>query len=412
MPSVNSSKNSSKVRIREPSMSDAENQSRPDGLATLGVHGTESGDRQPGRPVVSPIVQSATFHWAKPEDGELLYSRYGNNPNQLEVGRKIAALEGTEAAIALGSGMAATAMVFLALTEAGDHILASSQLYGATRALLLDELPRRGIETTFVDPDTDQGWQKALRPETRIIHIELPTNPTLRFFDPRPIAQLAKQEGITLTCDTTLSSPVNFRPYDLGIDVVIHSATKYLGGHSDLIAGAVAGSKEVVSEVMRMSCLYGPALDPHAAWLLDRGLRTLDVRMTRHNENALLLATWLSQQTGIEAVIYPGLPSHPDHVMASELMVGWGGMVSIVLEGGGVTADRFMDKLQLATAAPSLGGVETLVSQPRYTSHSGLTTAERDAWGIPDGFVRISVGIETIDDLITDFAQALKASRV
>tara|TARA_B100001765_G_scaffold125855_1_gene78865 strand:+ start:540 stop:1625 length:1086 start_codon:yes stop_codon:yes gene_type:complete len=361
---------------------------------------------------VSPIVQSATFHWTKPEDGDLLYSRYGNNPNQLEVGEKIAALEGTESGIALGSGMAATAMVFLALTEAGDHIVASSHLYGATRSLLLDELPRRGIETTFVDPDADQGWQKALRPETRIIHIELPTNPTLRFFDPRPIAQLAKEKGITLTCDATFGSPVNFRPSDSGVDVVIHSATKYLSGHSDLIAGAVAGSEDVIDQVTRMSRLYGPALDPHAAWLLDRGIRTLDVRMARHNENALLLATWLSEQAGIQTVIYPGLATHTDHVLASELMVGWGGMVSIVLEGGGAAADHLMGKLKLVTAAPSLGGVETLVSQPRYTSHAGLTAVERDAWGIPDGFVRISVGIEAIEDLITDFAQALEAIRL
>ena len=393
-------------------MSDKENQDRPHRAATLGIHGRASGGRSPGSPVVSPIVQSATFHWAKPEDGDLLYSRYGNNPNQLEVGQKIAALEGTESGIALGSGMAATAMVFLALTKAGDHIVASSHLYGATRSLLLDELPRRGIETTFVDPDVDHGWREALRPETRIIHIELPTNPTLRFFDPRPIAQLAKEKGITLTCDATFSSPVNFRPSDSGIDVVIHSATKYLSGHSDLIAGAVAGSKDVIDQVTRMSRLYGPALDPHAAWLLDRGIRTLDVRMTRHNENALLLATWLSEQAGIQTVIYPGLATHPDHVLASELMVGWGGMVSIVLEGGGAAADHLMGKLKLVTAAPSLGGVETLVSQPRYTSHAGLTAVERDAWGIPDGFVRISVGIEAIEDLITDFAQALEAIRL
>ena len=205
---------------------------------------------------------------------------------------------------------------------------------------------------------------------------------------------------------------MNFRPSDSGIDVVIHSATKYLSGHSDLIAGAVASTEDVIDQVTRMSRLYGPALDPHAAWLLDRGIRTLDARMTRHNENALSLATWLSEQAGIQTVIYPGLDTHPDHVLASELMVGWGGMVSIILEGGGAAADHFMGELKLVTAAPSLGGVETLVSQPRYTSHTGLTAAERDAGGIPDGFVRISVGIEAIEDLITDFAQALEAIRL
>jgi len=379
--------------------------------ATLAIHGTELGEKQPGRPVVPPIVQSATFEWSKPEDGELLYSRYGNNPNQVAVGQKIAALEGTEAAVALGSGMAATAMTMLALAEKGDHIVASSQLYGATLSLLREELPRRGIETTFVDPDTADGWRDALRPKTRLVHIELPTNPTLRFFDPRPIVEVARAHGIPVTCDATFGSPVNFRPADTGVDVVIHSATKYLGGHSDLIAGAVAGPSEIVTEVTRLSRLYGPSLDPHAAWLLDRGMRTLDVRMARHNENAQLLAEWFSERGGIDRVLYPGLASHPDHDVASELMSGYGGMVSVVLSGGGAAADRFMDALRLAIAAPSLGGVETLVSQPRYTSHVGLSREEREASGIPDGFVRISVGIEAATDLVDDFEQALRASR-
>ena len=392
-------------------MSDEAKHGRAQGAATLGIHGAERGNRQPGQPVVAPIVQSATFHWATPDDGELLYSRYGNNPNQREVARKIAALEGTETAVALGSGMAATAMTFLALTRGGDHIVASSYLYGATRTLLRDELPRRGVETTFVDPDVDGGWREALRPNTRVIHLELPTNPTLRMFDPRPIAQLAEDEGITLTCDATFGSPVNFRAADAGIDVVIHSATKYLGGHSDLIAGVVAGSRDVIAEVTRLSRLYGPALDPHTAWLLDRGLRTLDARMERHNQNALALAEWFSEQPGVERTIYPGLPSHPDHAVASELMAGYGGMVSIVLADGGEGANGFMAALELALVAPSLGGVETLVSQPRYTSHVGLSLEERNAAGIPDGFVRISVGIETLEDLIADFSQALDGGR-
>jgi len=373
--------------------------------ATIGVHGG-SEDRRPGAPVVPPITQSATFHWATPEDGELLYSRYGNNPNQIHVGVKAAALEGTEAGVALGSGMAAAAMTMLALTEAGDHVVAASGLYGATQALLVHELPRRGVETTFVDPD-EGGWEDALRPETRLIYIEIPVNPTLRIVDPRPIVSLARERGIRVVCDATFGSPVNFRAASWGVDVVVQSATKYLGGHSDLIAGIVAGPSDVIDEVTRMSRLYGPALDPHTAWLLDRGIRTLDVRVRRHNENAMAVARFFESRPEVARVIYPGLESHPDHELAKELMDGFGGMVSIILADGGDAADDFMANLHLGMAAPSLGGVETLVSQPRFTSHASLSSEERAAQGIPDGFVRLSIGIEAAEDLIADFAQAL-----
>jgi cystathionine beta-lyase/cystathionine gamma-synthase len=389
-------------------MSDLTRPKRPRGPATLGIHGNDH-QKVPGEPVVPPIVQSATFHWATPDDGELLYSRYGNNPNIVMVGRKIASLEGTEDAVALSSGMGGIAMAFLALVEAGDHIVASSHLYGATQALLTDELPRRGVETTFVSPEALDAWRGAVRPNTRVFHIELPTNPTLRFFDPRPITALARLHGITVTCDATFASPVNFRSIDAGIDVVIHSATKYLGGHSDLIAGAVAGCHELVAEVTRLSRLYGPALDPNSAWLLDRGIRTLDVRVARHNTNAEAIAEWFEKREEVSATLYPGLTSHPDHEIASELMRGFGGMVSIVLKGGAEAADRFMAALRVALAAPSLGGVETLVSQPRHTSHASLSIEQRHALGIPDGFVRISVGIENVEDLIADFEQALEA---
>lgn len=388
-------------------MSDDARSTRP-GASTLGIHGGGAPHR-PGDPVVPPIVQSATFFWGGPGDGELRYSRYGNNPNQAHLGRKLAALEGTEAAVPLASGMGATAMTLLALTEAGDHVVASSLLYGATQALLKDELPRRGVTTTFVDPHAG-AWEEAFRPETRVLMLETPTNPTLRVVDPRPLVALAHDRGVRVIMDATFASPVNFRPAALGVDVVIHSATKYLGGHSDLIAGVAAGAREVLDEVVRVARLYGPALDPHAAWLLDRGLRTLDVRVRRHNDNALELARWLEKQPGVGRVIHPGLASHPDHDVARELMRGFGGMLSIVLEGGGAAADRFMGALQLALAAPSLGGVETLVSQPRHTSHVGLTPEERETQGIDDGFVRISVGVENVEDLRADFARALAGS--
>ncbi len=385
---------------------------RPSGPrpATLGIHAGEP-ERAPGDPVVPPVVQSATFFWGDPSDGELRYSRYGNNPNQRLLARKLAALEGTEAAVALGSGMAATAMTLLALTKAGDHVLASRRLYGATQTLLRDELPRRGVETTFVDPDDGRAWRAAVRPETRVVFVEIPANPTLRVLDPRPLAELCRERGMTLVCDATFATPVNLRPVELGVDVVIHSATKYMGGHSDLIAGAVAGPDRVVDEVVRMAQLYGPALDPHAAWLLDRGLRTLEVRVRKHNENALGLARWLEGRDGVRQVVHPGLESHPDHGLAAEIMDGFGGMLSLVLEGGGEAADAFTDALALALVAPSLGGVETLVSQPRHTSHRGLSADALAAQGIPPGFVRLSVGIEDLEDLKADLAQALEKVR-
>lgn len=381
-----------------------------EGLSTRAIH-AGAPDRAVGGPVVPPIVRSATFFWGGPSDGELRYTRYGNNPNQLLLAAKIADLEGTEAAVGLASGMGATAMTLLALTKTGDHIVASSNLYGATQDLLRNELPRRGVETTFVEPDVDRGWQDALRADTRVIFLETPTNPTLRVLDPRPIVRLARERGIVVVMDATFASPVNFRPAQAGVDVVIHSATKYLGGHSDLIAGVVAGPAELVAEITRMSRLYGPSLDPHVAWLLDRGIRTLELRVRRHNESALTLARWFSERPEVARVIYPGLESHPDHVVASELMDGFGGMLSIVLDGGEAAADRFVATLELALLAPSLGGVETLVSRPRHTSHSGLDASELRAQGIDDGFVRISVGIEDVEDLIRDFDRALSAAR-
>lgn len=381
------------------------------GISTLGVHGGGE-ELRVGDPVVPPIVQSATFLWGSPDDdGELRYSRYGNNPNQAQVGRKLAALEGTEEAVVLSSGMSATAMTVMALTRTGEHIVASEHLYGTTKALLAEELPRRGIEVTFVDADNPREWRRALRPTTRLVFLEAPTNPTLRVFDPRPVAAMAHEAGLVLAMDATFASPVNLRPAALGVDVVIHSATKYLAGHSDVIAGVVASTRGVVKEVTRAMRLYGPAPDPMACWLLDRGLRTLDVRVRRQNENALTLARWLEGRPEVERVLYPGLESHPDHAVAAELMEGFGGMLSFVLAGGGEAADRFMAGLELMLVAPSLGGVETLVSQPRYTSHVGVSRADRERMGIPDGFVRVSVGVEDVEDLRADVEQALGPTR-
>ena len=380
------------------------------GPATNAVHAGQP-EVRPGQPVVAPIVRSSTFHWSGPDDGiDLLYTRYGNNPNQLSVAAKVAALEGTEAALALASGMAAMSMTILAATGAGDHVVASRHLYGATHALLSDELPKRGVTTTFVDPGDPGVWSAALTPRTRVVLIELPTNPTLRVFDIGPPRAAAREAGAVLAADMTFATPINIRAAEHGVDAVIHSATKYLGGHSDLIAGVVAGSAGLIQGVAKMMKLYGGSIDPQAAWLLERGIRTLPARMDRHNRTAHALADWFTGVEGVRQVIHPGLPGHPDHECASRMLDGYGGMVSIVLEGGGKAADRFCAHLKLAASAPSLGGVETLVSQPRHTSHANLTTAERDALGIPDGFLRISVGLEDLEDLKADFGAAVTAT--
>ena len=261
-----------------------------------------------------------------------------------------------------------------------------------------------------MDPGDPGAWRAALTPATRAVLIELPTNPTLRVFDIGPARDAARSAGAILAADMTFATPVNIRAAEHGVDAVIHSATKYLGGHSDLVAGAVAGNSGLIGRVTEMMKLYGGSIDPQTAWLLERGLRTLPARMERHNRGALALAEWFAGVDGIGRVIHPGLPSHPDHGCAARMLDGYGGMLSIQLEGGGEAADRFCANLTLAAAAPSLGGVETLVSQPRHTSHTDLSPAERDALGIPDGFVRISVGLEDLEDLKEDFSAALGAA--
>jgi cystathionine beta-lyase/cystathionine gamma-synthase len=338
-------------------------------------------------------------------EGEVRYTRYGTNPNHLALAEKMRALEGAEASLVLGSGNAASALTLLTLAAAGDHVVAARQLYGGTLRLLTRELPRLGIETTFVD--RPEQWVEALRPNTRLLWLELPVNPTLRVPDIRPIAALAAEHGIPLVVDATFATPVNFQPLRFGAAIALHSATKYLGGHCDITAGMVSGAAAPIEAIRQTLISFGPVLDPHAAWLLERGLKTLPVRMARHNENGMSVAAWLERHPAVVRVHYPGLPSHPDHALACELLQGFGGMVSIVVRGGDEAALRVVNRLRLLCVAPSLGGVESLVSMPRYTSHAALGAAERHALGIEDGFVRISLGIEDAADIIADLEQAL-----
>jgi len=376
------------------------------GLSTRAIHGDPKA-RADWTAVAPPLYQSATFTNPVGSTAEVLYTRYGNNPNQVEIGKKLALLEGAESALFLASGMGATALAHLAVLRPGDHLLASEWIYGGVFRLFREEFGKLGIEVSFVNPTQARAWKRAMRKTTRAVFLETPTNPLMRVIDLEPVATLCKAEGLALIVDATFASPVNFRPLEHGADLVIHSATKYLNGHTDVIAGAVAGTDQVVDEVRRLMQVWGQAIDPFAAWLIDRGMRTLTVRVRRQNEIGLAVAEWCAKQEGIAKVHYPGLPSHPDHELAKRTLEGFGGMLGIELKGGVRAAERFLKALTIAAHAPSLGGVETLVSEPRLTSHASLTAEQRAQAGIPDGFLRFSLGLEDPDDLIADFAQAL-----
>jgi cystathionine beta-lyase/cystathionine gamma-synthase len=272
---------------------------------------------------------------------------------------------------------------------------------------LSEEFVSMGIHVTLVDPTETRGWRRRLRKETRAIFLESPVNPTCRVLDVSSVSHLTQDVGVALVVDSTFASPVNFRPLEHGADVVIHSATKFLNGHHDVLGGAVLGTAPYIEEVRQKMMVWGQAPDPFACWLLERGLKTLDVRVKRSNENAMRIARWCETRPEIATVIYPGLESHPDHAVASAMMDGFGGMMAIVLKDGANTSERFVRKLALIKHAPSLGGVDTLVSEPRFSSHADISAEERSSIGIPDGFIRISVGLEDADDLIGDIEQAL-----
>jgi len=376
------------------------------GLSTNAIHGG-SELSQPGSGVTQPLVQSVNYVQDTGTSEGLMYTRYGNTPNAVRVQKRIALLEGAEAALVLASGMGATACSMLALLRPGDHMVSSSWIYGGTRRLFTEDLPGMGIEVSFVNPMEPRAWRKVMRKNTRVIFIESPVNPTCRVLELAPLHQLATSAGVAFVIDSTLASPVNLRPLEHGVDVVIHSATKYLNGHHDILAGVVCGSEPFVDEVKRKMAIWGQVPDPFACWLLERGIKTLEVRVKRQNETAMRVAEWCAGRTEIARVHYSGLPSHPDHEMAKTIMDGFGGMLGIELRGGGPAALRFLRKLQLFTHAASLGGVDSLVIEPRYSSHEHMTAEERATIGIPDGFVRVSIGLENAEDLILDLEQAL-----
>jgi len=377
------------------------------GLSTTAIHGGAA-PVAPGTGIASPLVQSVNFAQETGTSEGLLYTRYGNTPNAERVQRRLALLEGSEEALVLSSGMGATACAMLALLRSGDHLVSSSWIYGGTRKLYTEDLVGMGIEVTLVNPLEPRAWRKALKKNTRAIFLESPVNPTCRVLELSSLQNLAHNEGIALVVDSTFASPVNFRPIEHGVDVVIHSATKYLNGHHDILAGVVCGNEPFIDEVRRKMMVWGQAPDPFACWLLERGLKTLDVRVKRQNENAMKIAEWCTTRPEIAKVHYPGLPSHPDHEIAKALLDGFGGMLGIEIKGAGPAAMRFAQGLKLFAYAASLGGVDSLVIEPRYSSHEHMTSEERARIGIPDGFLRLSIGIENVEDLIADIEQALQ----
>jgi cystathionine beta-lyase/cystathionine gamma-synthase len=380
---------------------------RKPGLSTTAIHGGAP-QPKPGEGVTSPLVQSVNYIQETGTSEGLLYTRYGNTPNAERLQKRLAMLEGSEAALVLSSGMGATACAMLALLRSGDHLITSSWIYGGTRKLFTEDLPGMGIEVTFVNPLEPRAWRKGLRKTTRVLFLESPVNPTCRVLELNSLQNLAHAEGIALVIDSTFASPVNFRPIEHGVDVVIHSATKYLNGHHDVLAGVVCGNEPFIDEVRRKMMVWGQAPDPFACWLLERGLKTIDVRVKRQNENAMRIAEWCSRRPEIAKVHYPGLPTHPDHELAKTILDGFGGMLAIELKGGGPAVIRFVHALKVFAYASSLGGVDSLVIEPRYSSHEHMSSEERARIGIPDGFLRVSVGVENVEDLIADIEQALQ----
>ena len=363
-----------------------------------------------GGAVVTPVFQSAICHFEGEEDyHDIRYIRLNNTPNHLELHAKLASLEGAEAALVTASGMAAITTVLLTVLRPGDHILFGSTLYGGTHDFVTTDLAELGIEYDFVDPDDPKTWEAARRATTRAFYLESLTNPLLEVPDLEAAVAFCQKHELLSLVDNTFPSPFNFRPSELGFDLSLHSATKYLNGHSDLVAGAVIGSTELIERVRRKLGHLGGTLDPHACFLLCRGMKTLAVRMRHHNHGALALARFLAGHKAVARVNHPGLAEHPQHERAMRLFDGTSGMLSFELFGGVEAADRMIQALELPIHAPSLGGVESLVTRPALTSHSGMSPEARAASGIADGLVRVSVGLEDANDLIGDFEAALEA---
>lgn len=377
------------------------------GLSTRCVHAGTVEDTLAGG-VNTPIFASSAFRVPGPT-GRVVYPRYQNIPGQVAVAQKIAALENAQTGLVVASGMAAISAVFLTFCQTGDHVILHRDLYGGTLGLARKELPRRGIDITWVDSFHVEDFEAALRPQTRLIYVETPSNPLMHIIDLEALARMARSRGVLTVVDNTFATPINQNPLDLGIDIVVHSGTKYLNGHSDLCCGAVVGAASILEAVTPVISLYGPSLSPYDCFLLERGLKTLALRMARHNHNAMTLAAFLAQDPRVARVYYPGLSEHPHHHIAARQMRGFGGMLSFEPKGNAETAHRVMERFHFFQPAVSLGGVESLACFPVETSHASVPPVQREQMGIRDTLIRLSVGIEDTEDLLKDVDQALEA---
>ncbi len=377
------------------------------------VRGAANLDKKNG-PLATPIYQTSTFEVTDNDEqlrttgSDRYYTRYGN-PTNTAVEQTIATLENVDAALTFASGMGAITTTLMALLKGGDHVVAQREIYGGVNKFLSQWLPKMGIETTFVDTADYEQHARAIRPNTKLIYVESPTNPGLRVVDFKKIAALGKQHKLLTLIDSTFGTPINQRPAESGIDLVLHSGTKYLAGHSDLICGVVAGRQELIDQVWQTRTTLGNCMDPHASWVLQRGLKTLAVRVARQNENAQRVAEFLRGHAKVRSVHYPFLKTHAQYAVAREQMSGGGGMVTFEIEGTGEDARRATEAMRLFTLAPSLGGVESLVSIPVLTSHLTVPPEERRKMGISEQMIRLSVGIENAEDLIADLEGALAA---
>ena len=381
-------------------------------LETRVIHSGELKPRIEGA-VNMPIFQSATFEYGGEKAYEdVRYVRLNNTPNHVVLHRKLADLEGGDAAVVTSSGMAAITTVLLTVLSSGDHLLLQEGVYGGSHSFITEDLERLGISHDLIDGDRASSWESRLRPNTRAVYVESITNPLIQIPDLSEIVDFAQRKGLISIVDNTFCTPVNFRPLELGFDLCVHSGTKYLNGHSDVAAGAVIGSAELIEDVRRRLGHLGGTLDPHACFLLHRGLKTLVLRLNHQNRSALEVARFLEGHAAVARVAHPGLESHPHHERAQSLFSGFGGVLSFEPKGGLEASDAFVQKLELPLIAPSLGGVETLVTLPATTTHVGIPREERQRLGISDSLIRISIGIEATEDLINDFRQALDLDSV
>lgn len=369
-----------------------------------------SGEPSPriGGAITMPIFQTAMFERGDETGYDAIpYIRLNNTPNQLVVSSKLAALENAEAAVVTSSGMAAISTSLLTFLSVGDHVLVQDCLYGGTHYLVTEDFPAFGIDFDFIDGADPASWEEKLRSNTRVIYLETMSNPVLRVPDIKMAVEFSRAHGLVSMIDNTFASPFNFRPAEIGADLSLHSATKFLNGHSDLVAGACIGRADLVERITHRLNHLGGSLDPHAAFLLHRGIKTLAVRVDRQNSNAMFLANFLEKHSAVKKVNYPGLESHSEYALAQDLFDGFGGMLSFELAGGAAAAEEFLQRVELPIDTVSLGGIETLITRPAITTHSAMPQHDRRRLGISDGLLRLSVGIESIEDLLEDFEQAL-----